>query len=81
MHMVYDGIHAIGGMHWIGWIFSLALISVIVFYLWRRPSDRRHDSRETPHVALKRRLAIGEISYEEYEQRKQLLDRDVGAKS
>jgi putative membrane protein len=78
--MVYDGGYFMGGMHWIWWIFWLALIGIIVFYGGRRTNDRRHGSRETPHEVLKRRLANGEVSAEEYEQRKVLLDRDADAK-
>jgi uncharacterized membrane protein len=47
---------------------------VIVFFEWGRQDDRRR----SPHEVLKRRLANGDISAEEYEQRKLLLDRDAG---
>ena len=77
--MFYDGGYFMGGMHWIWWIFWLVLVGAIVFYGWGR-SNQRHRARETPNAVLKRRLANGEISAEEYEQRKLLLDRDAGAK-
>lgn len=80
MHMVFHDGYFMGGMHWVWWIFWLALIGFLAFYKWRRPGDRRHGPRETPHEVLKRRLANGEISAQEYEQRKALLDRDAGAK-
>lgn len=75
--MFYDGTHFMGGMHWLWWLFWLALIGVIVFYGWRRPDDRRRG----PHEVLKRRLANGDISAQEYEQRKALLDRDADSKT
>ena len=71
--------HFMGGMHWFWWVFWLALIGVIVFYGWGRPSEQRGRPRETPHEVLQRRLASGEISPQEYEKRKALLDRDAGA--
>lgn len=79
--MVYDGGYFMGGMHWIWWLFWLALIGVIVFYGWGRPDDRRRSPRESPHEVLKRRLANGDISAQEYEQRKALLDRDTDPKA
>ncbi|WP_231943489.1 SHOCT domain-containing protein [Hydrogenophaga crassostreae] len=37
--------------------------------------------RETPHEILRRRLANGEISTAQYEERKTLLDRDSAGKA
>ena len=78
--MYYDGGYFMGGMHWIWWIFWVALVGSIVFYGWAGPSDRRRGPRESPHEVLKRRLANGDISAEEYEKRKVLLDRDASEK-
>ena len=80
MHMFSDGGYYMGGMHGLWWFVWIVLIGVLVFYSWRRPDDRRRETRETPHEVLKRRLANGEISAEEYEQRKLLLDRDADTK-
>ena len=55
MHMYYEGGYFMGGMHWIWWLLWLALIGVIMFYGWRRPSGQRRGPRETPHDMLKRR--------------------------
>jgi putative membrane protein len=63
--MFYDGGTFMGGMHWYGWIFWAVLIGVIVFYGWGRLSEQRRRPRETPHEALQRRLASGEIAPEE----------------
>jgi len=75
MHMFYDGgfgMGCMGGMHGAWWIFWILFIGAIVFVAFGR--GRR---RETPHDVLQRRLASGEITPEEYEKRKALLDRDV----
>jgi putative membrane protein len=77
--MFYDHGHFMGGMHLLWWLFWIALIGVSVFYGWARPSEQRRRSSESPHQVLQRRFASGEIAADEYERRKALLDRDVGA--
>ena len=80
--MFYDnGGYFMGGMHWIWWIFWIAFIGVVVFYGWGRPSEQRRRPRETPHQVLHRRLASGEITPEQYEERTALLDRDAAGKT
>jgi len=79
MHMFYDDGYFMGGMHGLWWIFWVVLIGFLVFYGWGRPSEQRRHSRETPSEALQRRLANGEVTPDEYEKRKALLDRDAGA--
>lgn len=79
--MLYDGSYFMGGMHGLWWIFWVVLIGAIVFAGWGRHGGQRDRTRETPHEVLQRRLASGEISPEEYEKRKALLDRDAGEKS
>ena len=78
--MFYDGGVYMGGMHGLWWIFWVVLIAAFVFYGWGRPSEHRRRPRETPQEVLQRRLASGEVSPEEYEKRKALLDRDTGTK-
>ena len=81
MHTGYGGGYFMGSMYWIWWVFWLALIcGIVVFYGWGRANNRSYSLRETPHELLKRRLANGEISSDEYEQRKALLDRDTDVK-
>ena len=74
--MMYDGGYMMGGMHGLWWLFWLVLIGVFVFGVWGRPGVRRNRSRETPRELLHRRLAGGDITPAEYEERKALLDRD-----
>lgn len=79
---MYDGGYMMGGMHWLWWLFLLVLLGVFVFAGWGRAGGRRNRSRETPrdtpHELLHRRLAGGDITPAEYEERKALLDRDAG---
>jgi putative membrane protein len=75
MHMFDDGGYMMGSVHGLWWILWLVvLIGLVVFYVWGQPGVRRQDSRDTPLDVLKRRLASGELSPEEYEKRKALLD-------
>ncbi|MEO7940493.1 MAG: SHOCT domain-containing protein [Burkholderiaceae bacterium] len=78
--MFNDGGYFMGGMHGLWWIFWV-VIGVLVFYVWGRPSEHQRRSRETPREALQRRLANGEVTPEEYEKRKVLLNRDAGTKT
>ncbi len=79
--MFYDGGFFMGGMHFLWWIFWIAVIGVIVFYGWSGSSEQRRRPRETPHEVLRRRLASGEITPDQYEERKALLDRDATGKT
>ena len=75
--MFYDGGY-MGGMHGWWWFFWLLVIGAVFFYGWGRPGRRVDHPRETPHEVLRRRLANGEITPQQYEERKALLDRDAG---
>jgi putative membrane protein len=79
MHMFYEGGMFMGGWHWLWWLFWVLLLGGLFFYGWGRPSDQRRRSRETPQQVLQRRLASGEITTDDYEKRKALLDRDAAA--
>ena len=63
------------GMHAIWWVFWIGLVVAMLFW-GGGSSARQGKTRETPHEALRRRLASGEVSTDEYEKRKALLDRD-----
>jgi putative membrane protein len=65
------------GMHLWWWLVWVIVIVAIVMLLLRGGGGLRADrSRETPHETLRRRLANGELTPQEYEARKALLDRD-----
>ena len=65
------------GMHGMWWFFWLLLVLVIWLTRGERLSDISRRSRESPHEVLQRRLAAGEITPEQYETCKKLLDRDA----
>jgi putative membrane protein len=67
------GMGGMGGMFGAWWLFWLLLIGVIAVVAW----GRRRQRRDTPHEVLQRRLASGELTPEDYEKRKALLDRDA----
>lgn len=73
--MFYDG--GMLGMHGWWWFFWLLVVAGVLFYGWGRPGRRRDHPREAPHEVLRRRLANGEITPQQYEERKVLLDRDT----
>ena len=77
MHMFYDGGYYMGGMHGLWWLFWVVLVGVLVFYGWGRSDEQPPPPRETPHEVLQRRLADGQITPDEYEKRKALIDRDA----
>lgn len=80
MHMFYDGGYYMGGMHGLWWLLWVVLVGVIVFYGWGRSDEKRLPARETPREVLQRRLADGQITPDEYEKCKALLDRDASSK-
>lgn len=80
-HMFYDGNFLMGGMHFLWGFFWLALLGVILFYGRARINEQRRHLRESPHEILQQHLASGEITPEQYEERKVLLDRDVANKA
>lgn len=64
-----------GVMGWAVWLFGILLIGLVVWGLYRlfTTRDTSTPSRETPLEALQRRYAEGELSTEEYEERKRTL--------
>ena len=77
--MFHDGSYMVG-MHGFWWLFWLLIIGVWFFSGWRRSGRRGDRQREDAHEVLSRRLAGGEITPQQYEERKALLDRDVPRK-
>lgn len=75
---LFDGGGYMMGMHGLGWLVLLVLLAGLFLFGLSRFTDRGDDRRETPHEVLRRRLASGEITVAEYEERKAVLDRDSG---
>ena len=67
--MFYD--HHFIGMHWIWWIFIIAIILLVVFNVI--PYRPLTDATEDAFDILKKRFARGEIEREEFEERKKIL--------
>lgn len=68
-----DGWHAMWGMHWLGWLFWVLLL-VLVMMLIRRAGWGAAPPGETALEVLRRRYAAGEISTQEFEERKARLE-------
>lgn len=73
MHFIDGGVW---GMHFLWWLFWLVLIGI---FFGTRTSQPRHKARETPLQILQRRYAAGELSTQDYEERKKTIERDVPA--
>jgi putative membrane protein len=72
--------HHVWGMHWLWWLFWILVIVAVLWALSRhltRPAPPPEQAPpESPLDRLERRYADGEISTEEYEERRALLLRD-----
>ena len=68
-----------GGMHWIWWI--VWIFFWMLFLSFMTPMRRStYRERQSPLQLLKRRYAAGEITSEEYEERRAKLLRDANVK-
>jgi len=74
-HMNYDW-WWFGGMHFLWWIFWVILIVLLLTVVLPRQRSTSQTQRETPLEVLQRRYAAGEISTDEYEEKKSRLERD-----
>ncbi|WP_349407492.1 SHOCT domain-containing protein [Pseudalkalibacillus sp. SCS-8] len=66
-----------GGFFGYGILFILIILAIIFITVWMfrsKPKHREDHSSETSHETLKRRLAKGEISEEEYDRMKRKLE-------
>lgn len=75
--MFHDGGYMVG-MHGLWWAFWLIVVAAILFIGRGRSGPWSDRPREAPHDVLRRRLASGDLTPGEYEERKRLLDRDGG---
>lgn len=72
MPHMYDGWWFFG-MHLFWWLFWVIIIVLFFWLLTPVPRKRAQVHRETPLEILQHRYAAGEISTEEYEERKARL--------
>jgi putative membrane protein len=63
------------GMHMLWWAFWLVMLFLI--FGWFGPRTMRRTGNESPLDILTRRFVSGEISVEEYQERKEILERDL----
>lgn len=63
-----------GGMHWIWWFIWIALLIWIFALPYDVPGQRY--KKDTPLDILKKRLASGQITKEEYEEKKKILQEN-----
>lgn len=68
---MYNGYY-FGGMHFIWWILWLLLLFWIFFLPYRIPGER--NKKDSPLDILKKRFASGEITKEQYEADKKILE-------
>ncbi len=67
------------GMHAFWWLFWVALL-IVFFTLLTHVRRGLERSRSTPLEILQRRYAAGEISTDEYESRRAVLERDAASR-
>lgn len=71
--MHYDG-WGFWGMHFFWWLFWIIAIGALFSLFSPVPRSQRHQT--TPLEILQRRYAAGDITSEEYEERKAKLEQD-----
>ncbi len=70
---MYNGYH-FWGMHFIWWFFWAVMLFWIFATPYNIPGQRR--KKDSPLDILKKRLASGQITNEEYQQKKTMLESD-----
>ena len=75
--MFFDG-HWMPAVHGLGWWWLVLLLLAVVVGLLVGAQRRDGGTRETPRQVLQRRLATGEITPQEYDERVARLDAGSG---
>ena len=71
---MYNGYH-FGGMHFIWWFIWIMFLLTIFASPYEIPGQRSR--RQSPLDILQNRLASGQITNEEYQEKKTMLERDL----
>jgi putative membrane protein len=71
--MFYSGIY--GGMNFIWWIIWMIMIFWIFATPYNIPGQRT--KKDSPFDILKKRFASGEITNDEYQEKKKILENDM----
>ena len=74
--MFHDPGYYMVGMHAVWWIFWISVLAVVLFGFRGSWGVRGEGRGEAPRDLLRRRLASGDVTSDEYEQRMALLNRD-----
>ena len=72
--MMYNGYH-FGGMHFIWWFIWIMFLLTIFASPYEIPGQRSR--RQSPLDILQNRLASGQITNEEYQEKKTMLENDL----
>jgi len=75
MFQYYD--NGLFGMHMLWWFFWILLLVSFFSFVTPVPRKKARLNRLTPLDILQRRYAAGEITTEDYEERKARLERDA----
>lgn len=75
MFQYYD--NGLFGMHMLWWLFWILLLVSFFSFVTPVPRKKARLNRLTPLDILQRRYAAGEITTEDYEERKARLERDA----
>ncbi|CAN5391535.1 hypothetical protein BH10ACI2_BH10ACI2_21850 [soil metagenome] len=71
--MMYD--YNFGGMHMLWWFFWV--VSMVFLFGWFVPVPKRRIRHDSPLEILQKRFATGEITTEEYKEKKIILETDL----
>ena len=71
--MMYE--YSFVGMHLLWWVFWVAII--FVMFGWFEPVPKKRIRRDLPLDILQKRFATGEITTEEYHEKKGILETDL----
>jgi putative membrane protein len=74
--MLYN--NSFGGMHLLWWVVWIMMLIWIFALPYRIPFQRY--KKDSPLDILQRRFASGEITNEEYQEKKKILENDSGKK-
>ena len=63
------------GMHMLWWFFWI--LAMFLLFGWFEPVPKKRLRRDSPLDILQKRFASGEITNEEYQEKKSILEADV----
>jgi putative membrane protein len=70
---MYNGYH-FGGMHFIWWILWMIILIWVFATPYNIPGQRK--KKDSPLHILQKRLASGEITSEQYHEKRKLIDKN-----